>query len=67
MTVKFCSTEKNKNGKDKGGKGTGVQLAGMIAVVAGIIYEIITKAHIGFFLITAGSLMFAIGTKIKGK
>jgi len=67
MTVKFCSTEKNKKEEEKGNWGTGVQFAGMIAVVAGIIYEIITKAHIGFFLITAGSLVFAIGTKIKGK
>ena len=63
----FQSERQETNTTKKDSRGTGVQLAGMIAVVVGIIYEIITKAHIGFFLITAGSLVFAIGTKIKGK
>ena len=65
--MKFCSLRKNKKEKDKDSRGTAVQLAGMIAVIAGIIYEVIKKAHIGFFMITAGSLVFAIGTKIRGK
>jgi len=65
--VKDCLTEKRKEEKDKERRGSGIQLAGMIAVIAGIIYEVITKAHIGFFMITAGSLVFAIGTKIRGK
>lgn len=65
--MKLCLTEKNKEEKDKERRGTGIQLAGMIAVMLGIIYEVITKAHIGFFMITAGSLVFAIGTKIRGK
>lgn len=65
--MKVCLTEKRKEEKDKERRGTGIQLAGMIAVMLGIIYEVITKAHIGFFMITAGSLVFAIGTKIRGK
>ena len=65
--MEACSTEKKKEEKNKERRGTGIQLAGMIAVIAGIIYEVITKAHIGFFMITAGSLVFAIGTKIRGK
>ena len=65
--MKPCLTEKKKEEKDKDSGGTAVQFAGMIAVIAGIIYEVITKAHIGFFMITAGSLVFAIGTKIRGK
>ena len=65
--MKDCLTEKRKEEKDKERRGSGIQLAGMIAVIAGIIYEVITKAHIGFFMITAGSLVFAIGTKIRGK
>lgn len=65
--MKPCLTEKKKEEKDNDRWGTGIQLAGMIAVIAGIIYEVITKAHIGFFMITSGSLVFAIGTKIRGK
>lgn len=34
-------------------------------VVVGIIIEISYGAHLGFILITAGSLIFAIATKIK--
>ena len=65
--MKFISPEKKEKNKDKERRGSKIQVVGIIAVVVGIIYEIITKAHIGFFMITAGSLVFAIGTKIKGR
>ena len=41
------------------------QILGIVLVVCGILYEIAFKAPIGFVLITLGSLVFAIGTKIK--
>ena len=42
-----------------------IQLSGMIFLVIGIIIEIIYKADIGFITITVGSLLYAVGTKIK--
>jgi len=42
-----------------------VQLSGLIFCVIGIAIEIYYEAHIGFISITVGSLLFAIGTKIK--
>lgn len=42
-----------------------VQLAGLIFCMIGIAIEIYYKAHIGFISITVGSLLFAVGTKIK--
>ncbi len=44
-----------------------IQLAGLILISSGLTYEIIFKAALGFILLTAGSLMFAVGTKIRGK
>ncbi len=44
-----------------------IQLAGVVVVSSGLTYEIIYKAALGFILITLGSLIFAIGTKIRGK
>ena len=41
------------------------QWAGMAASLGGLIVEAITGADIGFVLITAGSLAWAIATKIK--
>ena len=42
------------------------QWVGAIAVVIGIAYEKKYKAHWGFVLITAGSLIYAISTKLLG-
>ena len=49
----------------KESRGEIIQLTGSILVSAGIVVEFIFYAHVGFILITAGSLLFAIGTKIK--
>lgn len=40
------------------------QWVGMIAVVIGIVIEIQLGAHLGFTLITAGALVYAIATKL---
>lgn len=40
------------------------QWVGMIAVVIGIVIEIQLGAHLGFVLITAGALVYAIATKL---
>ena len=42
-----------------------IQLIAIVMVVAGIAYEVTTGAHLGYILITAGALVFAISTKIK--
>lgn len=42
-----------------------IQLAGLIFCVIGIGIEIYYEAHIGFISITVGSLLFAVGTKVK--
>ena len=42
-----------------------LQLTSIIAVAVGITFEIMTGAHVGYVLITAGALAFAISTKIK--
>lgn len=44
-----------------------IQITGIITLVTGITYEIITKAFIGYIIISVGSLIFALGTKIKGE
>lgn len=44
-----------------------IQLIGMIVVITGVIYEIIYQAPLGFIFITFGSVLFAIGTKLKGR
>ena len=41
------------------------QWIGMLTVLAGIIVEVSTRAEIGHLLITVGSLIFAISTKIR--
>ena len=41
------------------------QWLSLIAVVIGIAIEIHYKAHIGFVVVTSGSLGFAVFTKIK--
>ena len=35
-------------------------------VLAGIIIELIFRAHIGFLCISAGGLLWGVSTKIKG-
>ena len=42
------------------------QWIGMVVIVIGIGMEIKYKAHIGFIFVTAGSLAFAIATKLVG-
>ena len=48
-------------------KGDIPQITGILVVMVGVLYEIIYSAPFGFILITIGSLVFAIGTKIKHK
>ncbi|MBA7642922.1 hypothetical protein ES703_50631 [subsurface metagenome] len=43
---------------------TGLQLLAITAVAIGITYEVMTKAPLGYLLITGGALVFAISTKI---
>jgi len=42
------------------------QWIGIVCVVVGVIYEKKYHAHWGFVLITVGSLIYAIGTKMLG-
>ena len=42
------------------------QWVGVVCVLSGLVYEVKKKAHWGFVLITAGSLIFALGTKLVG-
>ncbi|GAJ07652.1 unnamed protein product [marine sediment metagenome] len=44
---------------------TAIQLISITMVAAGITFEIMTGAHLGYILITGGALAFAISTKIK--
>ena len=44
----------------------GIQLVSIAIVGAGITFEVVTGAPLGYLLITAGALAFAISTKIKG-
>lgn len=39
----------------------------VVIVTCGIVYEAIFRAPIGFILITAGSLAFAVSTKIENR
>lgn len=42
------------------------QWVGVVVIITGIFYEKKYKAHWGFVFITAGSLVFALGTKLLG-
>ena len=42
-----------------------IQLIAIVMVAAGITYEIMAGAHLGYIIITVGALVFAISTKIK--
>lgn len=48
-------------------KGELLQAAGLVAVIFGLVVECMYGAHVGFIFVTAGSLGFAIGTKLKGR
>ena len=43
-----------------------IQLVAIAMMGAGIIYEIIAGAHLGFILVTVGALVAFISTKVKG-
>lgn len=43
----------------------GTQLVAIAMVAGGIVYEVMTGAHLGYVLITVGALVFAISTKIR--
>ena len=42
-----------------------IQLIAIVTVAVGITYEVTAGAHVGYILISAGALTFAISTKIK--
>lgn len=42
-----------------------IQTLSIVMVAAGIIFELITGAPLGYLLITGGALVFAISTKIR--
>jgi len=44
-----------------------VQILAIVTVTAGITYEVMAGAHLGYVLITGGALAFAISTKIKSR
>jgi len=44
-----------------------VQAAGILVVMVGVAVEVQLGAEAGFICITAGSLGFALGTKLRGK
>lgn len=47
--------------------GDAIQLIGLVLLGVGIALEIVFRASVFFILITVGSIIFAIGTKLKGK
>jgi len=53
--------------KNTGRFGEFVQLAGLVMLGAGIALEIKYQASVWLVLITVGSIVFAIGTKLKGR
>lgn len=42
-----------------------IQLSGLICLVIGISIELYYKADFGYIMLSVGSLVYAIGTKIK--
>ena len=55
------------NPKDRGHIGELVQLVGLVFLGAGITLELEHQADVWLVLITVGSIIFAIGTKLKGR
>lgn len=47
--------------------GMAIQTVGVLIVIVGVLVEVQLGADAGFVCITAGSLGFAIGTKLKGR
>lgn len=45
--------------------GSSGQWLAVAAITAGIIIELIMHAHLGYILITSGSFIFAIATKVR--
>lgn len=43
------------------------QYSSMVIVVAGIVVEIVMRAHLGLIFITIGGLAWGLFTKIRGK
>lgn len=44
-----------------------IQLVGVVFLGAGIGFELATRADIGYIYISIGSVVFALGCKLKGK
>lgn len=42
-----------------------IQVASIVTVAGGIVFEILTGAPMGYVLITVGALVFAISTKLR--
>ena len=67
-TIKHLRLERLKPiSINKSRKGEAIQLLGLVLMGAGITLEIIYQGEIFLIMITAGSLFFAVGTKIKGR
>lgn len=43
------------------------EIAGVLAVLSGLLYEIETGAEIGYIIITLGSCLIAVGSLIQAK
>ena len=71
VIMRFMSEDRMtmKTGRQKTNSQAGelIQLAGLVIVGAGIAVELVHRAHIFLVIITVGSIIFAIGTKLKGK
>ena len=57
----------NGDAKNRGHIGELVQLVGLVFLGAGITLELEHQADVWLVLITVGSIVFAIGTKLKGR
>lgn len=44
-----------------------IQLTGLVVCGVGIGFELALRAAVWFIVITVGSILFAIGTKLKGR
>ncbi len=43
------------------------QYGSMSLLVVGLAIEIVMEAHVGFIFLTAGSLLWGLSTKVRGK
>ncbi len=53
--------------KTNGRTGELIQLVGLVLLGAGCALELIHRANIWLVVITVGSIIFALGTKLKGR